>query len=164
MPVEVVAAALSTAAVMSKWRMDVRRTPAGVTVINDAYNANTESTIAAIKALKSMSLGGRGWAVLGPMGELGASAVEEHTRVGQMVVRLGISKLITVGVGAKVIHDTFLVEGSLPDDARHFESIDDAVQFLTSSLQEGDVVLVKASRSAGFERIALALAPDGGTS
>jgi UDP-N-acetylmuramoyl-tripeptide--D-alanyl-D-alanine ligase len=163
MPVDVIAAALSSAAAMSRWRMDVRMTPAGVTIVNDAYNANTESVIAALKALKSMSRGRRGWAVLGPMAELGERTVDEHARVGQMVVRLGIDKLLTVGSGAKVVYDTFLLEGSLPDDARHVETVDEAVDFLAAELREGDVVLVKASRSAGLERVALALAPDGGT-
>lgn len=164
MPLDVVAHALGSAKAVSRWRMEVRTSPGGVTVVNDAYNANTESMIAALKALKSMSRGKRGWAVLGPMGELGDSAVDEHTRVGQMVVRLGIDKLVTVGAAAKVIHDTFLIEGSLPEDARHLDTVEDAVGFLTAALREGDVVLVKASRSAGLERVALALAPEGGTS
>jgi UDP-N-acetylmuramoyl-tripeptide--D-alanyl-D-alanine ligase len=110
-----------------------------------------------------MSRGHRGWAVLGPMAELGDRTVDEHARVGQMVVRLGIDKLLTVGNAAKVVYDTFLLEGSLPDDARHVETVDEAVDFLAAELREGDVVLVKASRSAGLERVALALAPDGGT-
>lgn len=160
MPVDVTASALSAAVAVSRWRMEVRTSAGGVTVINDAYNANTESMIAALKALKSMSRATRGWAVLGPMGELGDASVEEHARVGQMVVRLGIARLVTVGAAAKVISDTFLLEGSLPDDARHFESVDEAVAFLTSALREGDVVLVKASRAAGLERVALALVPD----
>ncbi|MEP7055936.1 MAG: UDP-N-acetylmuramoyl-tripeptide--D-alanyl-D-alanine ligase [Actinomycetota bacterium] len=164
MPVDVTAAALTSAEAMSRWRMDVRTTGSGVTIVNDAYNANTESMIAALKALKSMSRGGRGWAVLGPMAELGERTVDEHVRVGQMVVRLGIDRLVTVGAGAKVVYDTFIVEGSLPDDARHVDTVDEAVGFLTAELREGDVVLVKASRSAGLERIALALAPDGGMS
>lgn len=164
MPIDVVGAVLTSATAVSRWRMEVRTTAAGVTVINDAYNANTESMIAALKTLKTMSRGARGWAVLGPMAELGDTAVQEHARVGQMVVRLGIEKLVTVGTGAKVIHDTFLIEGSLPEDAQHVETVEDAVGFLTSALRAGDVVLVKASRSAGLERVALALAPDGGTS
>ena len=164
MPVEVVAAALSAAETLSRWRMEVRTTPAGVTVVNDAYNANTESVFAALKALKSMSSGGRSWAVLGPMGELGEAAVDEHARVGQLVVRLGIDKLVTVGQGAKVIHNTFLLEGSLPEDAQHVDSVAQALVLLTGALRRGDVVLVKASRSAGLERLALALTPDGGTS
>jgi UDP-N-acetylmuramoyl-tripeptide--D-alanyl-D-alanine ligase len=164
MPVDVTSTALSAARSLSRWRMEVTTTPGGVTVVNDAYNANTESMIAALKALKAMSRGRRGWAVLGAMAELGDTAVDEHARVGQMVVRLGIDKLVTVGAGAKVIHDTFLLEGALPDDATHVDSTDDALAFLTTSLRRGDVVLVKASRSAGLERVALALAPDGGTS
>ena len=161
MPVADVAAALTEARGASRWRMEVRSSPAGFTVINDAYNANTESMIAALKALKSLP--GRSWAVLGPMAELGESATDEHIRIGQLVVRLGIDKLVTVGPGAKVMHDAFLLEGSLPDDATYVEDVDAAVVFLTSALREGDVVLVKASRSAGLERIALSLTPDGGS-
>jgi UDP-N-acetylmuramoyl-tripeptide--D-alanyl-D-alanine ligase len=160
LPVADVAAALSEAAPVSRWRMEVRQTAAGVTVINDAYNANTESMIAALKALKAMAGGRRTWAVLGGMGELGDSAVDEHVRVGQLVVRLGIDRLVTVGPLAKVIYDTFLLEGSLPDDAVHVEDIEGAVAHLSGAVREGDVVLVKASRAAGLERVALALAPD----
>jgi UDP-N-acetylmuramoyl-tripeptide--D-alanyl-D-alanine ligase len=131
-----------------------------VTVINDAYNANTESMIAALKALKSIAAGRRSWAVVGGMAELGDRTTDEHVRVGQMVVRLGVDRLVTVGPLAKIVYDTFLLEGSLPADAVHVEDSDEAVAYLTGAVRQGDVVLVKASRAAGLERVALALTPD----
>src|SRR6185369_11235013 len=66
---EAVAAALSATAPASRWRMEVTDRADGVTVVNDAYNANPESMAAALRALAA--LGGRSWAVLGPMRELG---------------------------------------------------------------------------------------------
>jgi UDP-N-acetylmuramoyl-tripeptide--D-alanyl-D-alanine ligase len=160
MPVADAAAALSDAEAASRGRMEVRRTAGGVTVVNDAYNANTESMMAGLKALKSMARGRRTWAVVGGMGELGDATVDEHVRVGQMVVRLGINRLVTVGALAKPVYDTFLLEGSLPDDAVHVDDIESAISHLTGALREGDVVLVKASNAAGLERVAHALAPD----
>jgi UDP-N-acetylmuramoyl-tripeptide--D-alanyl-D-alanine ligase len=77
-----------------------------------------------------------------------------------MVVRLGINRLVTVGALAKPVYDTFLLEGSLPDDAAHVDDVESAISHLTGALREGDVVLVKASNAAGLERVAHALAPD----
>ena len=73
-----VAAALGRRDPASRWRMEVTERPDGVTVVNDAYNANPESMRAALAALVAMARGRRTWAVLGEMAELGAASAAEH--------------------------------------------------------------------------------------
>ncbi len=93
-----VAAALSAAAPASRWRMEVTERPDGVTVINDAYNANPESMRAALSALAALGgTGRRTWAVLGPMAELGGTAAAAHAEVAAVAAALGIDELVAVG-------------------------------------------------------------------
>ena len=160
-PLEDAAAALERATV-SHWRMELRRTPQGATVLNDAYNANPASMEAALKTLATMRAAGRRWAVLGRMAELGEGEAEAHDRIGRLCIRLGVDGLIVVGAQARAIRDAADQEGFygqgdlfLADDA------DEAAEILAGRLGAGDVVLVKASRSAGLERVADLLAPHG---
>ncbi|MFH8343342.1 UDP-N-acetylmuramoyl-tripeptide--D-alanyl-D-alanine ligase [Streptomyces sp. NPDC018045] len=168
MSVDEIAVALSEAGTLSRWRMEVTERADGVTVVNDAYNANPESTRAALRALVAMGeaskdKGGRTWAVLGEMAELGGESLAEHDAVGRLVVRLNVSKLVAVGgreaawldMGAKN-------EGSWGEESVHVSDAQAAVDLLRSELRPGDVVLVKASRSVGLERVAAALLGDDG--
>jgi UDP-N-acetylmuramoyl-tripeptide--D-alanyl-D-alanine ligase len=140
--------------------MEVRETADGVTVINDAYNANPESVRAALKSLVAIGRGRRTWAVLGEMAELGDAAWEAHDAIGRLVVRLDVSRLVVVGPNAKGIHAGASLEGSWGDEATYVDDTDSALRLLRAELRPGDVVLVKASRAAGLERVALALTPD----
>ena len=160
---ETVAKALSAALPRSKWRMEVQRTADGITVINDAYNANPESMRAALKSLASMAHGHRTWAVLGEMRELGEHAVEEHDAVGRLAVRLDISHLIAVGEGARPIHMGAAHEGSWGKESQWVPDVAAALAVLDQALAAGDVVLVKASRSIGLERVATTLLAQRGT-
>nr|MDT0666472.1 cyanophycin synthetase [Micromonospora sp. DSM 115978] len=97
------AAALSAALPRSRWRMEVTVAPGGFTVVNDAYNANPESMRAALRALVDLSrgtAGGRSWAVLGPMGELGPAADDAHEALGRLVAEHGVDRLVVVGEAA----------------------------------------------------------------
>ena len=155
------AAALSAATPRSRWRMEVRETPDGITVLNDAYNANPDSMRAALKTLAHAGRGGRRtWAVLGEMAELGEAAWAAHDEIGRLCVRLDIAKLLVVGAAAKGIHAGAGLEGSWGDETTFADDTDAALRVLHAELRPGDVVLVKASRAAGLERIALALTPD----
>ncbi|NLU67632.1 UDP-N-acetylmuramoyl-tripeptide--D-alanyl-D-alanine ligase [Streptomyces sp. HNM0574] len=167
MPAGEIADALSAAGTLSRWRMEVTERADGVTVVNDAYNANPDSTRAALRALAAMGgarkeSGGRTWAVLGEMAELGEDALAEHDAVGRLVVRLNVSKLVAVGgqeaawldMGAKN-------EGSWGEESVHVSDAEAAVDLLRGELRPGDVVLVKASRSVGLERVAGALLQGG---
>ncbi len=142
---------------ISKWRMEVTTTERGITVINDSYNANPESMRAALKTLASMSRGRRSVAVLGPMLELGDRSVEEHDSLGRLAVRLDVSLLLCVGEAMKITHLGASQEGSWGDEVHWVPDIGSAIEFLSAYLQADDVVLVKASRSVGLDRVADAL-------
>jgi UDP-N-acetylmuramoyl-tripeptide--D-alanyl-D-alanine ligase len=169
-----VASGLSEATPASRWRMEVTETPSGVTVVNDAYNANPESVRAALEALTAMARATptrparRSVAVLGVMRELGDHAVIEHEEIGRTAVRLGVDRLVLVGAGIEVsaLHEGALSEaGRGPTAATTSSVVRDvpaAVALLRDELRAGDVVLVKASRSAGLERVATALIQRGG--
>ncbi|MBO0825918.1 MAG: UDP-N-acetylmuramoyl-tripeptide--D-alanyl-D-alanine ligase, partial [Actinobacteria bacterium] len=103
MPVDGIAAGLTAAVARSRWRMEVTRLPDGITVVNDAYNANPDSVRAAIAALKTMSKSGRGFAVLGHMTELGDGANRLHQEVGAEAAAAGLAGLIVVGAEAEPI-------------------------------------------------------------
>lgn len=151
------AAALNDALPRSRWRMEIHQTSRGVTVVNDAYNANPESMRAALKALVAMGGEGRRWAVLGEMLELGDESTEQHDALGRLAVRLDVDRLIAVGPGARPIHMGAAHEGSWGEESVWVPDPEHALTLLNEELRPGDVVLVKASRSIGLERVAQAL-------
>jgi UDP-N-acetylmuramoyl-tripeptide--D-alanyl-D-alanine ligase len=171
-----VAAALAAAGPASAHRMEVTTRPDGVTVINDAYNANPDSMRAGLQALAWMSRSGgqersdqgmsepehgrRSWAVLGEMAELGDDAISEHDRIGRLAVRLDVSRLVVVGTGRsmRAMHHGAVMEGSWGGEATMVDDADAALALLRAELAPGDVVLVKASNSAGLGALAQALA------
>ncbi|KMS72199.1 UDP-N-acetylmuramoyl-tripeptide--D-alanyl-D-alanine ligase [Streptomyces viridochromogenes] len=162
MSAEEIATALSEAGSLSRWRMEVTERPDGVTVVNDAYNANPESMRAALRALAAMGKGRRTWAVLGEMAELGDEALAEHDAVGRLAVRLNVSKLVAVGGReASWLQLGAYNEGSWGEESVHVSDAQAAVDLLRSELRPGDVVLVKASRSIGLESVAEALLAGG---
>ncbi|MGY1707082.1 UDP-N-acetylmuramoyl-tripeptide--D-alanyl-D-alanine ligase [Geodermatophilus sp. SYSU D00697] len=149
-----VAAALSAAVPRSRWRMEVARRADGVTVVNDAYNANPESMRAALAALTRLP-GGRRIAVLGGMAELGPGATAEHERLGRDAVAAGVDLVVAVGPDAVGIARGASAAGARQDEgAVHVPDRAAARQLLTEVVVPGDVVLVKASRSYGLEVLA----------
>ncbi|GAB3554240.1 UDP-N-acetylmuramoyl-tripeptide--D-alanyl-D-alanine ligase [Arthrobacter tumbae] len=161
-PGERIASGLCTARAVSRWRMERTDRPDGVTVINDAYNANPESMRAALATLAELGRGRRTWAVLGEMLELGEDSITAHDALGRVVVRLNISKLLVVGTGAKALHTGAVLEGSWGDEAIFVEDVAQAEEVLDRELQPGDLVLVKSSNGAGLRHLGdrLALASD----
>jgi UDP-N-acetylmuramoyl-tripeptide--D-alanyl-D-alanine ligase len=164
---EQVAAALAAAGPVSKHRMQVATRDDGVTVINDAYNANPDSVRAGLKALAAISATSAGkrrsWAVLGEMAELGGDAISEHDRIGRLAVRLDVSRLIVVGTGRSMsaMHHGAVMEGSWGSEATMVADADAALALLRAELRAGDVVLVKASNAAGLGALAETLADQG---
>ena len=101
------AAALSRAQPLSSGRMQVLERGDGVTIINDAFNANPESMRAGLRTLATMAAGRRAIAVLGEMRELGSYATSAHQQTGQLVGELGIAMLVVVGTdNAQALADT----------------------------------------------------------
>jgi UDP-N-acetylmuramoyl-tripeptide--D-alanyl-D-alanine ligase len=158
-----IAESLGNQAAASRWRMERTERPDGVTIINDAYNANPESMRAALRTLADLGRGRRTWAVLGAMLELGEDSIREHTAVGTQVVRLNISRLLVVGREARALYVSAVQEGSWGDECLFAETADEAYQILDAELQPGDLVLFKSSNSVGLrhlgDRIALPTSP-----
>jgi UDP-N-acetylmuramoyl-tripeptide--D-alanyl-D-alanine ligase len=138
---------------VSRWRMEFAETSDGVTVINDAYNANPESVRAALDTLAAVAAGratdgGRSIAVLGELRELGAATHDCHAELGRYASALGIDRVVAVGEGASTIAEAAGERGMAVADIEH------ALTLIRPALRSGDVVLVKASRAAGLERLA----------
>ena len=161
---EQVASALAGAAGSSRRRMEVRTRDDGVTIINDAYNANPDSMRAGLQALAVMAGSGqrRSWAVLGEMGELGEDSITEHDRIGRLAVRLDISRLVVVGTGRPMsaMHHGAVMEGSWGSESIMVADADTALALLRSELAPGDVVLIKASNAVGLGALAEHLIDD----
>jgi UDP-N-acetylmuramoyl-tripeptide--D-alanyl-D-alanine ligase len=143
---------------LSQWRMEVRRRDDGLTLVNDAYNANPDSMEAALRALVAIGRGRAGAArtvaVLGEMLELGESSAAEHEAVGRLAVRLGVRQLVVVGDAARAVHQGALLEGAQGEDAVLVADNDEAVRWLARNTGPDDVVLVKASRGARLDVVA----------
>lgn len=157
-----IAAALGEAKGTSRWRMEVTTTVDGSVIINDAYNANPESMAAALHALVAMSGGQRTWAVLGEMRELGDDSVAAHEDTGKLAAQLGISRLVGVGQGARPFIVGGVSEGYRGDQAQFVADLDAAALLLEQEMRPGDVVMIKASRAIGLERLAVVLIADHG--
>jgi UDP-N-acetylmuramoyl-tripeptide--D-alanyl-D-alanine ligase len=142
---------------VSHWRMETFTTPEGVRVINDAYNANPESMAAALKAARWIARDAHLIAVLGPMAELGPIATEEHERLGELATRLRVDRVIAVGAQAEAIAVAAVREGVEPGNVATYDDPEAVLADVRAHARPGDVVLFKASRVAGLERLAEAL-------
>lgn len=118
----------------------------GYTIINDAYNASPDSMIAALDVLKTYE--GRKIAVLGTMKELGDESSKAHRQVAEYAKATKIDMLLTLGE-----FNSDFEAGFGSDSFKAFEKIEDIVLYLKENLKDGDVLLVKASRSMKFENI-----------
>ncbi len=156
--------ALGAVTPASRWRMELTERRDGVVIINDAYNANPESVRAALQALGAIGghRTGRTFAVLGEMAELGDDGPAEHESIGRLAGQLRIAHVVAVGDAARPITHGAALAGSAPDHMHWVPDVDAAIRFLRRELRADDVVLVKASRAAGLERVALALIDEGG--
>ncbi len=150
--IDLVAAQLSEAELSSKWRMELHEL-GELTVINDSYNANPESMTAALKTLVLLAQesGGRSWAFLGKMHELGELEGKAHLEIGRLASSLGVDHLVSIGTdlyfnglerddeSAMTIHNLLTQEAALE---------------LFDNVEAGDVVLVKASRAEHLDELA----------
>ena len=147
LPIELIASSLSTGEISSKWRMEIHELP-GLLIINDSYNANPESMAAALRSLTlfAQERGGQSWAFVGKMQELGESGAAKHQGIGILAQEVGIDHLVVVAAPQYGTE-----HGQMR--THHVTSIDEALSFV-QYVTAGDVVLVKASRSEGFEVLA----------
>lgn len=147
-PENEVATALSTFEPASRWRMELHEI-AGVTVINDAYNANPESMRAALETTRliAQEKGGRTFAFLGTMNELGEASDLMHREIAASAVAMGIDYIISVG------EHRYLIDERGESEIALVPGIDQTKSYL-QSIEPGDCVLFKASRSIGLEVLA----------
>jgi UDP-N-acetylmuramoyl-tripeptide--D-alanyl-D-alanine ligase len=153
-----IADGLCAAVARNRWRMEVRRREDGVTVINDAYNANPESVRAALHALRHLAQDGRGFAILGHMAELGEVSRASHEDIGEFAAQSELAGLIAVGEEAEPILAGARRVRSWTGEALAVPDGTAALDALANQLKPGDVVLVKASRAAHLEGVAAVLA------
>jgi len=145
-----IASGLSNAESGAKWRMEIIELP-HLLLINDAYNASPEAMVAALQtlALFAQERGGESWAFLGKMRELGESSQSDHAAIGTLASELGIDNVVCIGAPeyassiAENSHTTFF----------HCDGKDSARE-IARNINQGDVVLVKASRSEKLEELA----------
>ncbi len=127
----------------------------GVGVLNDAYNANADSMRAALETLRDLPCNGRRVAVLGDMAELGSSTAQAHREVGQRAAELGIDRLLAVGTWAQETAEAARRAGM--NEVFAWADVPVAVGAIVELVKPGDMVLIKASRAAGLDRIAEAV-------
>ncbi|MEU4579313.1 UDP-N-acetylmuramoyl-tripeptide--D-alanyl-D-alanine ligase [Nonomuraea sp. ATR24] len=166
LPVATIAEELSQAEPRSRWRMEVTDRPDGVTVVNDAYNANPDSMRAAFEALAALGRGRRRFAVIAALRELGDESQELNTELGRLAGGSGLAGLVVAGADAGPVlegaHEAArrLAEAGGPPGAggppliTHVPDAQAAAAELGRWLRPGDVVLVKGPRAMGLERTA----------
>lgn len=129
--------------------------PGGVRVLDDAYNANADSMLAALQTLRDLPCSGRRVAVLGDMAELGESSQAAHAEVGRRVAEFRLDQLFAVGRQAEEIA-TAARRGGL-QTVVEIPEVEKAALAVREYARPGDVVLIKASRAMRLERISEAL-------
>lgn len=130
-------------------RLNLLRTGAGWTVIDDSYNANPASIYSALQVLSRQE--GESWLVLGDMKELGPDSRKMHREVGENARAMGVRRLFTTG---EMTAETAEAYG---EGATHHESRDELIEAVCGEIRPGVICLVKGSRSMGMEAVVSAL-------
>jgi UDP-N-acetylmuramoyl-tripeptide--D-alanyl-D-alanine ligase len=138
------------AAPISKARLQIKDIH-GVQFIDDSYNANPDSTKAALRTLAELATDGQRIAVLGQMAELGAESTRGHQEIGQTAASLGIDRLIALGQGSAEIAAAAEAAGLTRSGV--VASAEEAAELLCDVARPGDLVLVKGSRAARTEQV-----------
>ena len=126
-------------------RLQFKQASAGAQIIDDSYNANPASLVAALKVLSHYE--GRKWLLLADMGELGEAAKQFHTEAGHAARKHKVERLLTLG------DLSFYAGVAFGTDTKHFESYEGLVDYLNKVLEPGLVLLVKGSRAMRLERV-----------
>ncbi len=136
---------------LTKNRMDIKKLDNNI-IINDCYNANYDSMVAAITYLAKINTK-RKIAVLGDMLNLGEYSKELHEKVGEEIVKNKIDILITVGKESKYIQEKAIKQGIMKENTYNFDTNEAAIQQLNKTLKPDDAILIKASNAMNFYEI-----------
>ena len=150
---------LSNSIAKSKWRMQVEVSSKNITVINDSYNSNPESMKSALKTLKHIGEDKNTFVIMGEMLELGEKSKEYHEDIAKLIHQLGIKNCLIVGQGARPVFN-YLQNQGFNGNVIFTENLDETLLNAKKMINPNDVVLVKASRSIGLERVANAIVSD----
>lgn len=131
----------------------------GIDIINDSYNSNPLSMQTAVDAIKQRPARAR-WVVSGDMLELGRKSEYFHRMVGRMIASAGIEGLLTFGELSRYTLAAALGSGMDEENLWHCATHDEIADILREVVQEGDLVLVKGSRSMRMEKVVELLAED----
>lgn len=125
----------------------------GITIVNDAYNANPQSAAAAIDVLEQMPCKGQRVAVFGEMRELGSKSADLHRRVAERLRDSSVNRVVLVGSATDVMQEAFAGGGLFGPSVERCADVEDCLERLAGSLRPGDVVLLKASRAIELDRL-----------
>ncbi len=134
-------------------RLNLITLPAGGLIINDTYNANPVSMMAALEVCQDLAAGRRTVAVLGDMLELGDYEVEGHIRVGEKAAELKLDLLVTIGERAAYIGQGAVLEGMPAAQVVHFKNQDASLPWLKQQVSQQEVILFKGSRGMELEKL-----------
>jgi UDP-N-acetylmuramoyl-tripeptide--D-alanyl-D-alanine ligase len=137
-----------------KMRLQIWETH-GVRVLDDSYNANADSMLAALQTLHDLPCAGRRLAVLGDMAELGPHTAEAHREIGRSAAELGVNCLVAVGKFARETSQAAQAAGL--NDVTEFADVPAAAAAVKGFVRPGDLILLKASRATGLEKVGEAL-------
>ena len=129
----------------------------GATIYDDTYNSNPYALSRALALLDQADARGRRIAVIGDMPELGERELEYHAEAGRGVPK-SIDVVVGVGKRSRALLDGAKQAGFADDRLHHFDDAAGAAEFLKTFIKEGDLVLIKASRGIGLDKIVTALA------
>ena len=125
----------------------------GLTLLNDAYNANPASMRAALETVSNLPANGRRIAVIGDMRELGEHSARYHREAGEFAAHCNLDVLICVGDSAKQLADAARTSGMPNESVTQYDDITAAAKSIPWLLKTGDLVLFKASRSVALETV-----------
>ncbi len=131
---------------LTKKRMEIIKIENDITIINDTYNANPESMLASLKYLSNINRD-RKIAVLGDMYGLGDFTEELHRKIGIEISKMNIDYLFLVGEFSKFIKDEAIKNGMPENIIFHFDNNDELLKAVKSFMENGDVILFKASNA-----------------
>ncbi|RVX46402.1 UDP-N-acetylmuramoyl-tripeptide--D-alanyl-D-alanine ligase [Nonomuraea polychroma] len=153
-----IADGLNAARRRSTGRLEIVERSDGITIVNDAYNANPESMRAGLRAAKALAGARRTVAVLGAMGQQAEASRARHAEIGRLVADLRFDVLIAVGAGDPLAMAQAAQSSDQGVAVHTVEDVTGAIRLATALLEPGDVVLVKASSEIGLSACARALA------
>lgn len=136
-----------------------RKNLGGILFIDDSYNANPDSMKAAVDTFAALETKGRKFVIAGAMAELGDTSEAEHIRIGKLAAHSGVNYFVSVG-GELARSMTAGLNGSSLASVSHFDDQESCAAWLKAETREGDMVLVKGSRSSAMEKVIEAFSKD----